>query len=159
MTATLADFTDLRLLAIEAAAVHRDAVIATLATRMHAAGLAPDLDALIAGVQARERLAPTAVGDELAVPHLRDASLPALMFACAVTRQPISWSGTPVRCVILVAVPPARAGDYLRLLMALATLFQDPLARAALLAAATPFEMLEVLAHAPVPGLSRSSTP
>lgn len=159
MTATLADFTDVSLLVIEPAAARQDAVIAALATRLHAAGLAPDLDALIAGVQARERLAPTAVGDELAVPHLRDASLPALGFACAVTRQPISWGGTPVRGVILVAVPPARAGDYLRLLMALATLGQDRFARAALLAAATPLEMLEVLARAPVPGLSRPAMP
>jgi nitrogen PTS system EIIA component len=130
------------------AAADRDAAIRAVVERM-ALGAAADREALVAIMLAREAGGSTAVGDGIAIPHVRapvvqSGARPAIAL-CTLAR-PIEFGARdkkPVHTLFLLATPTVSA--HLQILARLAAALHDPEFKGAVLRRA-PAE--ELLAHA-----------
>jgi len=113
-----------------------DAAIRTLGT-LAAKRAALQADAVVEAVLARERQIGTAVGEGLAVPHARLPGLDRPYLAVG-RSEGIDFDapdGQPVRFVFLLLTPESQRGLQAELMAAVAKLFHNPNARAALAAA------------------------
>ena len=97
---------------------------------------------------ARERLGSTALGQGVAMPHGRHASVPAATGAFVRLKTPIEFDAPdnkPVSLVFVLLVPEAATGEHLQLLGHLAGLFNEKSVREALRACQTPEEARALL--------------
>ncbi|WP_047605554.1 PTS sugar transporter subunit IIA [Rahnella aquatilis] len=127
-----------------------DDVILLLATRLKAAGRIADRELYLRSVREREAEGPTALGEELAVPHGKSPAVLSASFALAILPEAINWPGLegdePVRLVFLLAIPPAEAGStHMQLLTTLTSRLTDDLCRQQLMAATSPEHVFELL--------------
>ncbi|MCS2157292.1 fructose PTS transporter subunit IIA [Scandinavium sp. H11S7] len=125
-------------------------VINLLAMRLKHAGRIQDVEAYIRCVMARESEGPTALGEELAVPHGKSPEVTEASFALAIFPREIAWPGLdgdePVRLVFLLAIPPTEVGTtHIQLLTTLTSQLTDDTFRQALMAATTPEEVYSLL--------------
>lgn len=126
------------------------ALITRLAERLAQAGKVTDAPTFIASVLKREAEGPTALGEELAVPHGKSDSVTEAAFALAILPNPINWNGLegdePVKLVFLLAIPPEEAGStHIQLLTSLTSHLTDDVFRERLLAASTPEQVMTLL--------------
>jgi len=126
------------------------ALITLLTDRLVQAGKVTDAQAFIASVLKREAEGPTALGEELAVPHGKSDSVTEAAFALAILPAPINWNGLegdePVKLVFLLAIPPEEAGStHIQLLTSLTSHLTDDVFREQLLAANTPEQVIALL--------------
>jgi len=118
------------------------ALVALLAERR----LAQDRDALLRVLLEREAIGTTAIGQGLALPHVRSHVVGSTAVAFARLRRPLDFAaadGLPVRAVALLVAPYGAAGAlYLPLLAVLAEAAHDEARRRRLLevAAFTDFD-------------------
>ena len=97
---------------------------------------------------ARERLGSTALGQGVAMPHGRHASVPAATGAFVRLKTPIEFDAPdnkPVSLVFVLLVPEAATGEHLQLLGHLAGLFNEKSVREALRSCQTPEEARALL--------------
>ena len=97
---------------------------------------------------ARERLGSTALGQGVAMPHGRHASVPAATGAFVRLKTPIEFDAPdnkPVSLVFVLLVPEAATSEHLQLLGHLAGLFNEKSVREALRACQTPEEARALL--------------
>jgi len=97
---------------------------------------------------ARERLGSTALGQGVAMPHGRHASVPAATGAFGRLKTPIEFDAPdnkPVSLVFVLLVPEAATSEHLELLGHLAGLFNEKSVREALRACQTPEEARALL--------------
>ena len=97
---------------------------------------------------ARERLGPTALGQGVAMPHGRHASVPAATGAFVRLKTPIEFDAPdnkPVSLVFVLLVPEAATSEHLELLGHLAGLFNEKSVREALHSCQTPEEARALL--------------
>ena len=97
---------------------------------------------------ARERLGSTALGQGVAMPHGRHASVPAATGAFVRLKTPIEFDAPdnkPVSLVFVLLVPEAATGEHLALLSHLAGLFNEKSVREALRSCQTPEEARALL--------------
>ena len=97
---------------------------------------------------ARERLGSTALGQGVAMPHGRHASVPAATGAFVRLKTPIEFDAPdnkPVSLVFVLLVPEAATSEHLELLGHLAGLFNEKSVREALRACQTPEEARALL--------------
>ena len=97
---------------------------------------------------ARERLGSTALGQGVAMPHGRHASVPAATGAFVRLKTPIEFDAPdnkPVSLVFVLLVPEAATGEHLALLSHLAKLFNEKSVREALRSCQTPEEARALL--------------
>ena len=88
---------------------------------------------------ARDRLAATAIGHGVALPHARTAHVRKIVAAIGRSERGLpDETGPRLRLLFIFGTPPSAAGDYLQLVSALCRLLKDPTDRALLLAAPTP---------------------
>jgi nitrogen PTS system EIIA component len=102
------------------------------------------LDALIQ----REKLGTTGLGDGIAIPHARIASLPDLTGFFARLQHPVEFDALdaePVDLVFLLLAPDAAGADHLKALARIARVLRDPELCAALRSAETPHDVFGVL--------------
>jgi mannitol/fructose-specific phosphotransferase system IIA component (Ntr-type) len=104
----------------------------------------------LAQVLARERVNATLAENSVAFPHARTELVDQIALAVGRSRAGIPWNdkGERARLIFVVAVPQRLVNDYLVLVGTLARITQDKEQRAALLAAATPAEFIEILPSA-----------
>jgi len=126
------------------------ALITRLAEKLAQAGKVTDAPTFIASVLKREAEGPTALGEELAVPHGKSDSVTEAAFALAILSDPIAWNGLdgdePVKLVFLLAIPPEEAGStHIQLLTSLTSHLTDDVFREQLLAANTPERVMTLL--------------
>lgn len=141
-------------------------IILLLATRLKEAGRIGDVEAYIRCVMERESEGPTALGEQLAVPHGKSAAVLSASFALAILPEAISWPGLdgdePVQLVFLLAIPPAEAGStHMQLLTALTSRLTDDTFRQQLMEATTAeqvFGLLTQTAEPESPGTVSAST-
>jgi PTS system nitrogen regulatory IIA component len=110
---------------------------------------APELRQPIARVLAeRERLASTAIGDEVAIPHGKLDAVGRLVLGLARSREGIDFEsvdGKPTRLFFVLVAPENSTGVHLKALARISRLCKEPLFRAQLLQAASAEEMYHVL--------------
>ncbi|QQP95956.1 PTS sugar transporter subunit IIA [Lysobacter enzymogenes] len=106
----------------------RNAVLET-AARLLSGGDPRTAAALDAGLRERERLASTAIGHGVAIPHGRSPLLETGCGAFLRLAQPVDFGaadGEPVDLVLAMAVPEHHVQQHLQLLAELAERFADP---------------------------------
>jgi mannitol/fructose-specific phosphotransferase system IIA component (Ntr-type) len=100
-----------------------------------------DVDALLAALLERERIASTGIGLGVAVPHAKIECVKDFAIAYGRSQHGIeydSFDGQPVHHVILIAGPPDEQQLYLRFLATITMRLKDATLRAVLAAAPDP---------------------
>ena len=104
------------------------------------------------GVQHRESIMSTGIGNGIAVPHVRSESIEKACMALAIVPDGVSDyqspDNKPVQLVFLIAAGGTQRAKHLKILSALGTLFYDGRLKAAFLASADAKNCLEILARA-----------
>ncbi|HEI8775866.1 PTS 2-O-a-mannosyl-D-glycerate transporter subunit IIABC [Enterobacter cloacae] len=150
----LTTLTDPRAVCVQAQFTRRDEAIRQLAMRLEALGKITDAEAFLVDVFQRESLGPTALGEGLAVPHGKSATVKEAAFAVATLCEPLEWEGVDgpeeVTLIFLLAIPPAEAGStHIEVLTALTSRLADDDLRARVMAATTAEGVLTALDAAP----------
>ncbi|EMP7250605.1 TPA: PTS 2-O-a-mannosyl-D-glycerate transporter subunit IIABC [Enterobacter cloacae] len=150
----LTTLTDTRAVCVQAQFTRRDEAIRQLAMRLEALGKITDAEAFLVDVFQRESLGPTALGEGLAVPHGKSATVKEAAFAVATLCEPLEWEGVDgpeeVTLIFLLAIPPAEAGStHIEVLTALTSRLADDDLRARVMAATTAEGVLTALDAAP----------
>ncbi|ELV2767706.1 PTS 2-O-a-mannosyl-D-glycerate transporter subunit IIABC [Enterobacter cloacae] len=150
----LTTLTDPCAVCVQAQFTRRDEAIRQLAMRLEALGKITDAEAFLVDVFQRESLGPTALGEGLAVPHGKSATVKEAAFAVATLCEPLEWEGVDgpeeVTLIFLLAIPPAEAGStHIEVLTALTSRLADDDLRARVMAATTAEGVLTALDAAP----------
>ncbi|WP_368528160.1 PTS 2-O-a-mannosyl-D-glycerate transporter subunit IIABC [Enterobacter cloacae] len=150
----LTTLTDPRAVCVQAQFTRRDEAIRQLAMRLEALGKITDAEAFLVDVFQRKSLGPTALGEGLAVPHGKSATVKEAAFAVATLCEPLEWEGVDgpeeVTLIFLLAIPPAEAGStHIEVLTALTSRLADDDLRARVMAATTAEGVLTALDAAP----------
>ena len=133
-----------------------DAIIRHMSSALFECGLITHKDAFIDSVLRREKEGPTALGEELAVPHGKCESVVQASFCVALFPEPILWPGLEgpetVRLVFLLAIPPTEAGTtHMQLLTQLTSSLVEDEMRSAMLNATSAEEVLTLLSPGATP--------
>ncbi len=128
----------------------RDSAIQFLANQLDLAGKLNDKAQFIEAVMAREAQGPTALGEQLAVPHGKSAGVKETAIAIARLKNTINWEGVdgpePVKLVVMLAIPLSQKGDtHINILTDLTTRLVDDDVREALMSATSSQEFLDIL--------------
>ena len=106
-------------------------------------------DELLEGMNKREELMTTGLGNRLAVPHARIPAKEQLMGVIGICKQPIEWGSIdaqPVDIVILIATPEGMDNLHLKLLGAIARIFsKEPGFQKQLVASTSAAEAYDLL--------------
>ncbi len=97
-------------------AERRDDVIFELARFCVTQGIVPEVGMITNPVREREKLASTAIGDGVALPHCRTGQVGRAVVVCGLLDQPVDWEGpfgSPVDTVFLVLSPQERPEEHL----------------------------------------------
>jgi len=99
---------------------------------------------------ARERVEPTCIGNEIAIPHARTehASRIAMAVGRSVSGVAFDSSGSTVRLIFVIATPKAMPMEYLLLVGHLCRLLKEPGLRESLMSATSPDEFVRAIAAA-----------
>jgi PTS system nitrogen regulatory IIA component len=106
-------------------------------------------DALLKVLVDRERLASTAIGEGVAIPHGKLDAVGKLVACVGRAREGIdfdSMDGRPTHLFFVLVAPENSTGVHLKALARISRLFKDPDFRTRLLAAETAHEMYGVIA-------------
>ncbi|MGO0675107.1 fructose PTS transporter subunit IIA [Citrobacter werkmanii] len=133
-----------------------DAVIRHMSSALFECGLITNNEDFIDSVLRREKEGPTALGEELAVPHGKCDSVVKASFCVALFPEPILWPGLegpePVRLVFLLAIPPNEAGTtHMQLLTQLTSSLVEDEMRNAILNATSVEQVLTLLSPSTAP--------
>ena len=115
-----------------------EGAIRELSEAMQRGKFVSNADALVAAAMEREAVLSTAVGSNLAFPHVRGVEGGGLTLALGVSRDGVDFAGNRVNLVFFSVIPMAVSAFYLRLMAGLAEAFGKEENRAALLAAKDP---------------------
>ena len=123
------EFVDAAAIICRSNAATSEEVITELIELVVANNPALDVNAVKAGVFAREAMFPTVIAPGLAMPHARVAGLENLIVALATVKTPVRFGGEvdgeDVRVVVLVLSPADNPGLHLHVVSALAREFND----------------------------------
>jgi PTS system nitrogen regulatory IIA component len=145
------DFVRPELVVADIAAHEKQAVLAELAAHVSACTDGPDKidrDALTRVLVERERLASTAIGEGVAIPHGKMA-IPRLVGAVGRSREGVdfeSMDGSPTHLFFVLVAPENSTGIHLKALARISRLFKDPDFRGRLMKSADAAEMYRVIA-------------
>lgn len=127
-----------------------ESLIQLMSEALYRRHVVDDEAAFIQSVLHRESEGPTALGEELAVPHGKSSAVRQAAFCIALFDEPVQWPGLDgdeeVRIVFLLAIPEAEAGTtHMQLLTALTSSLTEETLRADLLAARTSEKVISAL--------------
>lgn len=122
-------------------------VLVELVDAAASSGHVSNIEALKTAILEREAIMSTGIGLSIAIPHakIREVS----QFVLAVGRKPEgidydSLDGVPVKIIIMIAAPEGEQNKYLRILAKVTQVLRDDGARAKILAADTPEEIIRL---------------
>ena len=150
---SLADFTETDLVFPTLPGSDVAAVVQELSRALHRAQYIPDVLPFYHAALNREFLAATVTETGVAFPHARIQGSDRLCFAFGHCSQAIRWGGKhgpEVRLVFLIAAPATAVDGYLAFLNSLVQLVRREANLQALLAAATPGEVIDLLRQVPL---------
>ncbi len=96
----------------------------------------------------REKIASTAMGHGIAIPHGRIEKGPAIQGVMGICRDGVEFDapdGDPVKLIMLIATPEAQKHLHLKVLASLSSMVRDPAVRSRLIAAISPEDAMEVI--------------
>ena len=130
-------------------------VIRRLAELVVGAGRATEIEGLYADALAREAKTATGIPGGLAIPHCRSAAVTEPTLALARLSTPVDFGAAdgPADLVFLIAAPAGADQEHLKILAKLSRSLMKPAFTAALRAATTPAEIVELVTNvvSPVP--------
>ncbi len=106
----------------------RDDVIFELARYCVTRHIVPEVGMVTNPVREREKLAPTAIGQGLALPHCRVGQVGRAVVVCGLLEHPVDWNapdGQPVDTVFLVLSPQARPEEHLEALQTISLALRE----------------------------------
>jgi mannitol/fructose-specific phosphotransferase system IIA component (Ntr-type) len=109
--------------------------------------LVKDKEKVSTAIHERERIMSTGVGKGFAIPHGKTDAVGDIVLAFAVTKDPVDYSSMdnePVRLVLLLLSRDSDVGNRLKLLSRASKVMNSDAARAALLAAKSPEEVMGI---------------
>ncbi len=133
---------------IGGAAQDKDDAIAKLVDLMAAGGNVTDKDGYNEAVHAREAQGTTALGEGIAIPHAKTASVSAPGLAAMTLPEGVDYDapdGKATDLMFLIAAPETGANTHLEVLSRLSMLLMDPAFCADLRAAKTPADFVAVI--------------
>jgi fructose-specific phosphotransferase system IIA component len=110
-----------------------------------------DLDDLLRAVREREDVLSTGIGNGVAIPHGRSASLGELALVAGVAREPVDFDaldGKPVHLFFLLVGPESAAGQHVKVLSRISRLLRHESFRDRLAAAGDGAEFYRILSEA-----------
>ncbi len=126
----------------------KDQVLREIIRLLSTADGITDQAALEQAIFEREKLMSTSIGLGIAIPHVRLLSVKAMTVAVGVIKDGIDYKAfddMPVNIIIMIAAPEGSHREYLSVLAKLALLLKNKALREAILSAATPEEIFDVL--------------
>jgi nitrogen PTS system EIIA component len=124
-------------------------VLAELAAHLAAHHDGVGTDDLVKVLVERERLASTAIGEGVAIPHGKLDAVGRLVACVGRAREGVdfdSMDGRPTHLFFVLVAPENSTGVHLKALARISRLFKDPEFRTRLMAATTSKEMFHVIA-------------
>ena len=99
---------------------------------------------------ARERLDPTCLGNEIALPHARTEHVTAIVVAVGRSEAGVHFENgnQNVRLMFVLGTPKSNPGDYLQVVSVLCKILKEASNREALLQATTPAEFIAAVVAA-----------
>lgn len=99
----------------------KDAAIRAMVSSLKAAGALPSdaEEGIVGAIMKREELGSTGIGNGVAVPHTKHASVDRLVATVAISKGGLDFAsldGDDVYIIVLLVSPPDRPGDHLRAL-------------------------------------------
>jgi PTS system fructose-specific IIC component len=150
MAIALADILDERHIALQLKSRRQANALREIIGLLEKTGSVLQPAEFLAQVLAREKVNSTLIENGVAFPHVRTALVDQIALGVGRSRAGIPWNdkGQRARLIFVVAVPQRLVNDYLVLVGTLARITQNEQQREALLAAATPAELIENLRSA-----------
>ena len=147
MPALLSEILDPKLVVLELRENTAAEAILEIVERLRDNGLVHDFYKLADAIMEREGKASTNTGEGVAFPHARTDLVDRLVLGIGRSSKgiPFGYSSEPVHLVFLVGVPQQMVTDYLVCVGALARAVKEKASRAALMAATTEEEFVEVI--------------
>ncbi len=124
---TLKDLIGSRVIRIKAST--RDDVIHDLGRYCERTGIVPETGIVTNSVTEREKLASTAIGEGVALPHFRTGLVDRTVAVCGILDSPVDWDapdGKPVRLVFLLLSPEERPEEHLKAIRTISLALQKP---------------------------------
>ena len=139
-------FTAEELLSADLKATTREEAIAELAGLMEKAKFIANADSLVTAAMEREAVLSTALGNDLAFPHVRGVEGGALTLAMGISKKGIDWGdGETAHIIFLSAIPVAVSEFYLRLMSGLMKSFEKAEARNSVIKATSQAALWKLL--------------
>ena len=111
----LSDLLDESVIAVELESVDKEEAFAEMVELLVRAGRVADRDAALEAILSREEMATTGIGNGVAVPHGKSASVDTLVAALGVSPDGIEYDATdgqPVHVVFLVLAEVSNPGPH-----------------------------------------------
>ena len=102
--------------------------IESLSEHLKGKGIIKDLHEISHAILAREKLASTALGKGVAIPHCRTGEVSKTTCVCGFLEKPVEWGspdGKPVDIVFLVITPKDKPQEYLQFVRAIINTVKD----------------------------------
>ncbi|MDZ7337070.1 MAG: PTS sugar transporter subunit IIA [candidate division KSB1 bacterium] len=144
----LTDFMQNALILLDLEAKDRDEALRRLVKAAADNAAVRDPEAFLAEVITRESLGSTAVGNGVAFPHARSASVGQIVVVLGRLKKGVDFGaedGEKVRLVVLMGTPPQEIARYLKVLARFAALLRQEEVRSRLLHATSPAEVLRII--------------
>lgn len=128
---------------LDVKATSREELLGTVARTLEETNAAPDAKQLVELLVERERLGPTIVDEQTALPHCKIPNLKHIVVAFARSAESVPWAeGSKARLFFFVLSPREQPAAHLQVLAGLARLLRNPQARKVCLGAATRESLL-----------------
>lgn len=101
----------------------KEAILALMADRLSEAGRVTDLNDFLQNVRNREAVEPTAIGDEIGMPHGRTDSVAIPSICFTRLKKPVLWNPETkeeASLIIMIAVPANESASHLQIISQLA---------------------------------------
>ncbi len=109
-------------------AENKNNAIESLSEHLKGKGIIKDLHEISHAILAREKLASTALGKGVAIPHCRTGEVSKTTCVCGFLEKPVEWGspdGKPVDIVFLVITPKDKPQEYLQFVRAIINTVKD----------------------------------
>lgn len=122
-------------------------VLVELADAAASSGHVSNIEALKSAILEREAIMSTGIGLSIAIPHAKIREVSHFVLAVGRKHEGIDYDsldGVPVKIIIMIAAPEGEQNRYLRILAKVTQVLRDDGARAKILAAESPEEIIRL---------------
>lgn len=129
----------------------KDDLLGELTAVIAATAAISSVDELLRAIRDREEVLSTGIGNGVAIPHGRSATVDDLVLVAGVTSEPVDFDaldGRPVQLLFLLVGPESAAGQHVKVLSRISRLLRKDSMRERLAAATSPEQFHSALTEA-----------